>query len=303
MSEVADKKQPLEDLMVAMDVVDTLRHQQGIAERELDGEGRRGRLLLRLRDLYKAQGIDVPDHVLQEGIDALEQERFLYEPVKPSFGTKMARLWVSRGRWGKPVGFLAVLGSLFSGVYLVTDVLPEQQMRSSLPKQLEASLSTIRIISKDPAIVSEAEGRVVAAKQAINNQQYEQANKVLDGLKTVSELLQTEYSVRVISRPGESSGVWRIPDVNQSGRNYYLIVEAIGKNNKIVSLDILSEESNTRKKVKTWGLRVNEQTFYQISADKKDDGIIQGNQVGKKDIGYLEPQFSIATTGSTITEW
>jgi len=37
-------KAPLEDLMAAMDVVDTLRHDQSLAERELDGDGRRERL-------------------------------------------------------------------------------------------------------------------------------------------------------------------------------------------------------------------------------------------------------------------
>jgi len=121
-----ENKAPLEELMVAMDVVDTLRHDQSIAERELDGEGRRERLLERLRDMYTAQGIDVPDHVLQEGIDALEQERFKYEPVSKSWRTKIARMWVSRGRWGKPVGFLGVVASLFSGFYVVNDVLPER---------------------------------------------------------------------------------------------------------------------------------------------------------------------------------
>ena len=104
-----EKQAPLEDLMAAMDVVDTLRHQAGIAERELDGEGRRERLLLRLRELYHAQGIDVPDHVLQEGIDALEQERFQYHPVAKSWRTRVAGAWVSRKRWVPPVSILTVL--------------------------------------------------------------------------------------------------------------------------------------------------------------------------------------------------
>lgn len=303
MSQIDVKKPPLEDVMVAMDVVDTLRHQQGIAERELDGEGRRERLMQRLRDLYAAQGIDVPDHVLQEGIDALEQERFQYQATPPSFATKMAKLWVSRRRWGKPVGFLAVLGSLFSGVYFVTDVLPEQRTRSALPQKLQATLSTIRMEAKNQEVLADAEQRVRAAKQAIANENYEQAEVVVSDLKNVADLLQTEYTVRVTSKPNQSSGIWRVPDANESGRNYYLIVEAIDKNNRVVPLDVLSEESNKRKKVKTWGLRVSEQAFYQIAADKKDDGIIQGNQVGAKAIGYLKPTFSVATTGATITEW
>ena len=303
MNQTVVKKQPLEDIMVAMDVVDTLRHQQGIAERELDGAGRRERLMQRLRDLYKAQGIDVPDHVLKEGIEALEQERFQYQTTPPSFATRMAKIWVTRGRWGKPVGFLAVLGSLFSGVYFVTDVLPEQRVRSAIPEQLQASLSTIRVVAKNPEVVADAEQRVRAAKQALANEDYQQAEVVVSDLKHVGDLLQTEYTIRVTSKPNQSSGIWRVPDANESGRNYYLIVEAIDKNNKVVALDVLSEESNKRKNVKTWGLRVSEQAFYQIAADKNDDGIIQGNRIGSKAIGFLKPTFSVATTGATITEW
>ena len=55
---VAKPEAQLEDVMAAMDVVDTLRHEQSIAERELDSQGRRERLLQRLRELYTAQGIE-----------------------------------------------------------------------------------------------------------------------------------------------------------------------------------------------------------------------------------------------------
>jgi len=88
----------LEDVMAAMDVVDTLRHEQGIAERELDSEGRRERLLNRLRDLYQAQGIEVSDRILEEGINALEEERFEYVGVESNWQTKLAHVWVSRYR-------------------------------------------------------------------------------------------------------------------------------------------------------------------------------------------------------------
>jgi hypothetical protein len=97
--------------------------------------------------------------------------------------------------------------------------------------------------------------------------------------------------------------VWRIPDVNDASRNYYLIVEAVDHNNDVKQLEILNEETNKRSMAKTWGIRVSEETFFKIAADKKDDGIIQGNQVGEKRLGDLAPTFSIPTTGGTITDW
>ena len=52
---------PLEDVMLAMDVVDTLRHRQGLVERELSAGDRRTRLIEQLRDTYHSQGIEVTD--------------------------------------------------------------------------------------------------------------------------------------------------------------------------------------------------------------------------------------------------
>lgn len=293
----------LEDVMVAMDVVDTLRHQQDIAERELDDEGRRQRLLHRLKDLYKAQGIEVPDSVLNEGIEALEQERFKYQAIEPSWRTKLAHVWVSRRTWGKPVGFLSVLGGLFWGVYFATDVLPERRLTSQLPEQSQQLFEQIRTSAENQAVVLDAQRQVNAVKSAVQEQRLGDAKAIVAELESVQSLLQTHYRVRVVSRAGQQSGVWRIPDVNDSARNYYLIVEAIDDQNRVVELDIVSEESNQSKRVKTWGLRVNEQAFNQVANDKRDDGIIQNNIVGEKPVGRLKPNFSIATTGGTITEW
>jgi len=294
---------PLEDLMVAMDVVDTLRHEQGVAERELDSQGRRERLLGRLREMYAAQGIDVPDSVLQEGIEALEQERFEYSPPTPSWRTKLARVWVTRGRWGKPVGFLAVVGSLFSGFYVVNDVLPEREMRAALPKQVQSSMNEIQQIAKNPDVIAQAQEQAAIVKRAIDSEDFEAAQAGLDNMQSVVESLESEYVIRVISRPNQNSGVWRVPPSNPNGLNYYLIVEAIDKRNNVVAVDVLNEENNKRQRKKVWGLRVNETTFQKIAADKRDDGIIQNNKVGQKTLGYLKPTFNIATTGATITEW
>ncbi len=72
-------KPPLDEMMLAMDVVDTLRRRQRLVEREFDSEGREQDLKQRLRKIYAAQGIEVPDHVLEEGVAALREERFVYK--------------------------------------------------------------------------------------------------------------------------------------------------------------------------------------------------------------------------------
>lgn len=294
---------PLEDVMAAMDVVDTLRHEQGIAARELDTSGRRERLLDRLRDMYQAQGITVPDHILEEGIDALEQERFEYIPVEPSWRTKLAHVWVSRKRWGKPLGFFTLLSVIFFGIYVVVEVLPERRMRAELPSRLQMSLTQIKQTAKNSQVVDTAQQQVNSGQRALENDDYEQASYVLEQLESTSDRLDAQYDIRVVSRIDENSGVWRVPPDNPDVRNFYIIVEALDARNKAVSVNVLNQENNQRELVKVWGLRVSEQMFYKVAADKRDDGIIQNNKVGRKEIGLLEPTFTIETTGATITEW
>nr|WP_249787697.1 MULTISPECIES: DUF6384 family protein [unclassified Bradyrhizobium] len=63
-----------------MDVVDTLRHQDNLVSRELSEEQRDAHLLKRLREIYLGQGIEVPDRILVEGVQALKEQRFVYTP-------------------------------------------------------------------------------------------------------------------------------------------------------------------------------------------------------------------------------
>lgn len=297
------KKAPLEDVMAAMDVVDTLRHQQGVAVRELDGEARRDRLLQRLKGMYQAQGIDVPEQVLLEGIDALEEERFSYKPVEASWQTRIAHLWVNRKRWGRPVGLLTVFAGVLWGIYFVLEVVPANQFKEKFPAQVNKMLTQVQQRAKTPEANEQAELIADRARNAWQKDDVSEGETQLAALAEVRDHLLREYTVRVISRANQSSGVWRTPPGNSQARNYYLIVEAIDSDNQVLELEITSEENNKTVRKKTWGLRVNEQIFYEIASDKKDDGIIQGNKVGVKRAGYLRPEFSVPTTGATITEW
>ena len=204
---------------------------------------------------------------------------------------------------GKPIGFLAVVASIFYGVYFVSDVLPERKLRAELPNQLNSSLSAIVNTAQNPEVIAQAKLTASSAEQALSAQNFSEAQPLIASLQNVHERLQQDYSIRIISRPGEKSGVFRTPPNNPTGRNYYLIVEAIDNNNRVLELTISNQEDNTVALKKTWGLRVSEETFFKIAADKDDDGIIQANTVGRKAVGYLEPEFSIPTTGATITEW
>lgn len=301
---VGDKPSaPLEDLMVAMDVVDTLRHEDAMVARELDGDGRRERLLERLRNMYSAQGIDVPDHVLQEGIEALEQERFQYQELERGWRTRLAHIWVSRGRWGKPLAFLAIIGVLFYGVYYFKEVLPQQQLQAKLPQQIDASVTAIIANAKNPSLIDRATQLADQARASLAQNKLLDAERESSKLREMQTRLNQVYKIRIVSRANQNSGVWRVPPNNSGGRNYYLLVEAIDGNNDVVAVEVTNEENNLAAKKNIWGLRVSERTFHSVAADKGDDGIIQANIVGEKKAGFLKHDYLIETSGATITEW
>ncbi len=106
-----DEPARLDELMLAMDVVDTLRHERQLVQRELAGEARADALVARLAEIYAGQGIAVPEHVLREGVAALEQDRFAYTPPPRSFAVRLALLYVTRATWLPLVVALLVLGS------------------------------------------------------------------------------------------------------------------------------------------------------------------------------------------------
>jgi len=122
-------------------------------------------------------------------------------------------------------------------------------------------------------------------------------------LKQLYDQLVQEYQLRIVSREGVQSGVWRVPENNPNARNYYVIVEAVTADGKRLELRVTSEEDGKTHTVKQWGLRVKTSVFEQIRRDKMDDGIINNNVLGAKKRGYLQPNYFIPTTGGTITNW
>jgi len=95
--------QALDDVMIAMDVVDTLRHRDDLVRRELNEEGRESELIARLRQIYRDQGIEVPDRVLADGVKALKDSRFVYTPPAGELETHVAHAMGEAGdAWQAP---------------------------------------------------------------------------------------------------------------------------------------------------------------------------------------------------------
>jgi len=293
----------LDDVMLAMDVVDTIRHRELIVERELNSEQRREQLMAKLKSLYAAQGLDVPDHILAEGVTALEEDRFAYTPPDPGLQTTLAKCYVRRSRWGKPLlGILAFALVIFLAWQFFV-VRPEATRIAALPTTLQTTYeSALAVASVDSA--RERAGALFAeGESAIARGDEADVTESIKELEALRGMLETSYELRVVSRPGELSGVWRVPEANPGARNYYLIVEAVDGSGNTLAMPIRNEEDGQVYTVRKWGVRVDQSIFDRIAADKRDDGIIQDYILGTKERGALEPNYRIETSGAAITQW
>ena len=301
----------LDEVMLAMDVVDTLRHREQLVGAELDSETRKADLIKRLHEIYSAQGIDVPDHILEDGVKALEERRFLYEPPKESFAVRLARIYVSRERWwrqvtGAVVALFAGLGFYQFGVAgpkRAEAARLEQALSVTLPTELVAMRDKVQELAVSERVDGIAEGYYQDGVSAIERRKAREAETQLAALSTLYDDLSAAYDVRIRYRGGADSGFTRVPDDAPSARNYYLIVEAVTPAGDVLAVPISSEEVDARARVKRWAQRVDQATFNRVIADKRDDQIIQNDIIGSKTRGVLSPEYRVPTPGGAILEW
>jgi hypothetical protein len=303
--------QKLDDVMIAMDVVDTLRHREDLVRRELNEEGREGELIARLRQIYHDQGIEVPDSVLADGVKALKDSRFVYTPPPASWTRTLLTWWVRRDVYGKRFGIaLAAFVVVFGGWHLFVSRparLAQEQARLEvtevLPKQLRQAYADVLAVAADDAAKQKAAALLADGEQAIRAGDRAAMSRINTELSALREELTREYTLTIVSRVGESTGVWRRPPHGSQARNYYLIVEPLTSDGHKLSLPIRNEETGAVETVSKFGVRVPEPTFEAVAKDKRDDGIVQKNRFGVKRRGTLAVDYQMPFEGGFITKW
>jgi hypothetical protein len=308
---LADKPQSLDDVMMAMDVVDTLRHRELVLEKELGVAERKDALIRRLKEIYSAQGIEVPDRILEDGVKALEERRFVYDPPKDGFAIRLARAYINRERWGPPLFFIAGAALFLTAAYEFGFERPNEaraerarvELVVELPKEIAAARDAAISLAGDDTARARIETSYQDGLAAAKAGDAAGARAAISDLEFLSGVLSEALTIRVVSRPDEYSGVFRIPDDAPDARNYYLIVEAVDARGRPQALEIASEEDRKVARATLWGVRVPEGEFNRIAADKEDDRIIQQADIGRKPKGALLPVYDVATAGGAILEW
>jgi len=307
----AEKPQTLDELMIAMDVVDTLRHREDLVRRELDEEGREAELIERLRKIYREQGIEVTDRVLLDGVKALKESRFVYTPPPAGWKRTMLTAWVRRRTYGRRAGGLVLaLGAVAWAYYFMVvrpaRVAQEQarlELTDTLPKALRGAHAEVQRIAADQAPKDKADALLADGERELRAGNRAGVAKIRGELVALRDDLTTEYKLTIVSRPRETTWVWRRPPGRSNAKNYYVIVEAIAPDGRKLALPIRNEETGKIETVTMFGVRVPEAVFEAVRRDKADDGIVQKNVFGIRKRGSQAIEYQMPFEGGFITQW
>ena len=305
----------LDDVMMAMDVVDTLRHERQLIVRDVNSEVRKQSLVDRLRDIYRGQGIEVPDDILLDGVKALEEERFRYQPPAPGFGTRLALLYVNRRRWlpwlwaALGLATLGAAGVIANAVEAERDTARIERLQTELPGQLDAALASALAASEDGDATARIEAIGAQAERALAGGDVVAASGLIDSLEEIETRLELAYDLVVVDRAGEQTGVTR--DYRDPGAppglaatKYYVLVDALGVDGRPVSIPVTSSETDTTRDVSTFGVEVTRSLFDSVRTDKLADGDVDARDLGGKPAGRLDAEFAReGVLSGRITEW
>ncbi len=181
----------LSDVLLTMDVVDTLRYNRSIVERELGTEAEDRAMVTKVRKLYADQGLTVSDEIIAKAVAALREERFTYKPPKRGFNTLLARIYVQRGFWLKTfAGALAVLfGAIL--IYQWAYVGPARRQQAEFAQTIEAAWQKFK--QSQPATDIAPTGKRF----------YEEAKKAFADGRTDTALQQTKALEKLAQLPGQ----------------------------------------------------------------------------------------------------
>ncbi len=293
----------LDDVMLAMDVVDTLRHRTRVVDMELNEDAREEQLIARLKEIYGAQGIEVPDRILKDGVKALAEQRFAYKPPADTFSVKLAKIYVSRKKWlPQTLTALGTLVAIAAGFQLFVFG-PMNAEWQNMPSEFSQALADGQKLAIDPAVDMQLASIAAEGQRAVANGDRGAAKTQLTTLEAMNEQLAQEYDIRIVSRPGEDTGFFRKRQDVPNGMSYYLVVEPVAPGGQVLKVPIYNIETEKTDRVSIWAQRVNKNTLDRVAAEKAESGVVVNDVLGRKARGELNPVYDEPVPGGAITNW
>ena len=182
------KKVELPDIMLAMDVVDTLRHRQSMVDRELDTEVYNQALIEKVRKIYADQGLEVTDEIIDRGVAALREDRFTYTPPKWNFKIALARIYVNRGRWAKVGGIIVAVLLAVWLAYRFAVVGPVEREKKRQTSQLTQVWQQFQATKKSDSLTRVGDRLYRQAKQDLEAGKSEGVSSAISQLSSLAQI-------------------------------------------------------------------------------------------------------------------
>ncbi len=330
----------MHDMLRIMDVASALRRERETAEAQLDVATAKVRLRERLLATAAASGEPVTTAEVDAAIEQYFASQHRYEDPPPSWKRFRAHLWVMRFSClflavlvvSCTFGVMALVGAFAnespSVAHKPVVVVPATQPSAPVPTptplptpkpsadaQLAAawqSFQTTRAAAEKVASDDDARQRVqaaiVAGEAAHAGENLQELKDAQAAMATLAARLREAYEVRIISRPGEDSGVERLSNGATSGR--YVVVEAVTENGRVLTRRIRHGETGAYVDVRKWGEQISDAVWARVVADKRADGIVDEALFARKVAGSYDDVVVLddgtgkpLRRGRQITQW
>ncbi|HEX4297569.1 MAG TPA: DUF6384 family protein [Devosia sp.] len=252
-----------------------------------------------------------PDIDLDDAVAALQAGQYRYTPPRSGPALTLARFYVARRSWLPPVTAVLVLAVLAVGGYFLAYVpfhnqqaeLARVELHQTMPAQMDALYETIFDETKVQQAATDAASLRDRGKAAAGRGDRAAAVDAIADLKSLRDTLRQEYRLMVVDQPGVDPTFWTFPPNNNEATNYYIVVEAVDATGQVISLPVLSEDTGRVDTVNRWGLRVTEDVYRSVAADKRDDGSVENAVVAIKQFGFIDPDYLVDVLGGAVTHW
>jgi len=175
------------------------------------------------------------------------------------------------------------------------DALSEREAR------FESQFKSMNLSSEDSSIVSVKTTRV---KNSISNLDIVGAEAGLGDLDKTLQFAKTPLKLNIVDRANAKSGVERKYN-DSGGKSWFLVVEATDPSGNVVPVPVKSLESGRESYASMFGVRVSQDEYNKVKANKKANGHVDNRAMGEKSANSLTLKFNQRTAAKPdmITEW
>ncbi|MFO1054482.1 MAG: DUF6384 family protein [Planctomycetota bacterium] len=285
--------QSVPELLRIMDVATALRRERERAERELAIDETKDKLRERLRAAARESGDPVSDAEIETAIAQYFRAQFEFADPKPGWRRLVALSWIHRGRVAVVTGVIvaAIVGLrmlVFAPGAPLSSAGRVQRATEAAHAPLSAAVDRLRSLAKGDEARAAVDQIAARAASTYAKQDVSGMESVKEDADALAAILALDYVIRVISRPGEHSGIDAYYEDAAGKRvsGYYLVVEAFD-GRRVLPMSIADAELQKVMTVRKWGEQVPKAVYDRIAADKQADGIVDDAVFARKTRGTL----------------